>query len=125
MPIVDLPTSGLDKFQVEFDLLGPARVWIDDVQLCELSFDSVEQLQLNKMVSAAALQLRNGNIGACLTELDGYWMRFLTTYVPVQQQQIAGAPPPAAGGTAPAGANPAATKPVDKSASKRLLDLWK
>jgi hypothetical protein len=38
LPIDDLPTSGLEKLQVQFDLVGPGRIWIDDVQMKDLTF---------------------------------------------------------------------------------------
>ncbi len=111
LPFEDLPTSGFDKVQVEFDLIGPGRVWIDDVQLMDLSFSQPEQFQLSKIVANADLQLKNGKLGDCLNTLDDYWLRFLTVYVPLTQPQVAGAQQPAGAGQPPAGVNPQAAKP--------------
>jgi hypothetical protein len=114
MPIDDLPGANLDKLQVRFDLIGAGKVWIDDVQLRDLKFTPKEQFQLSKLVAFADLQLTKGKLGDCLDQLDSYWLRFLATYVPLNQQQFVQGAPGAQPQAAPA---PAAQAP-GKSATK-------
>jgi hypothetical protein len=121
LPIDDLPTTGIEKLQVQFDLVGPGRIWIDDVQLKDLVFGQDEQMQLNKMVGAAEFQLSKGKLGDCLNELDSYWLRFLTTYVPIQQPQVAGPAQPAGGGPP----QPGAQNPQQEKSATNPLNMWK
>ncbi len=103
LQVDDLPVTGMDNLRVRFDLMGPGRVWIDDVQLFDLYFNSEnETAQLKKIVALADFQLQSGKLGDCLRELDGYWPRYLAAYVPLlsgplanqQPQQPAGNQPP-------------------------------
>lgn len=114
MPLDDVPTSGLDKLRVEFQLVGPGRVWIDDVQLFDLRFTQPEILQLGTILARADAQLDRGEYGQCLHELDAYWPRFLSTYVPLSQPAVANQQqqPPAAGNS------PQPPKPPDQSAAR-------
>jgi hypothetical protein len=83
LPIDDLPLSGLDKLRVRFDLMGPGRVWIDDVQLFDLKFTDSELGQLGKILYRADSQLQSGKLAECMDQLNGYWPRFLSTFVPL------------------------------------------
>ncbi len=120
LPIDDLPATGVDKVQVQFELIGPGRVWIDDLQLKDLVFTQDEQIQLTKLVAAAALPLEKGKLSDCLSALDNYyyWLHFLQAYVPLPPQQVAGAPQPGDANQPPPGAqNPPANKPAATSAN--------
>jgi hypothetical protein len=109
LQIDDLPSSDIDKLQIRFDLMTPGCVWIDDVQVFDLAFTNVEFDQLGKIVALADFQLQHGQFAQCLHELEGYWPRFLATYVqlqaPLANQQ-------------PQNTNPPAAKADEKSATK-------
>jgi hypothetical protein len=92
--IDNLPTANLDKVQFQLYVIGAGSVWIDDVQLYDLKFSEQEQRQLSRLVALADLQLNKGKLGDCLEAVDSYWLRFLSTYVNLPQQQLI-APAPA------------------------------
>jgi hypothetical protein len=85
LQVDDLPATNLSNLRVRFDLMAAGTVWIDDIQIYELYFNadpnSSEQAQLKKIVAAAIVDLQDKQFGDCLRELDGYWPRFLNTYV--------------------------------------------
>lgn len=102
----DLPLGGLAPLQVRFDMVGAGDVWIDDVQVFDLSFSESEELvEMKKIIALAQVNLRNGEVTDCMRLLGGYWPRFLETYVPVDRlpEKVAQRParpsiaPPAAG----------------------------
>ncbi len=80
----DLPLEGLTSLRVRFDLMGPGEVWLDDVQLFGLAFNSSELVELSKLITLADVKLQNGQVGDCLHLLEGYWPRFLEENVPLQ-----------------------------------------
>lgn len=83
--INDLPLEGLSRLHLRFDLLGPGEVWIDDIQLSELAFTKKERVELFKLIAPADVKLQKGEVADCLQVLEGYWPRFLVTYVPLPQ----------------------------------------
>jgi len=99
LQIDDLPQSDLEKLQVRFDLMTPGCVWIDDVQVFDLAFTDAELDHLGKIVALADYQLQHDQLADCMHELEGYWPRFLSTFVPLpaplaNQQQQPGPQPP-------------------------------
>ncbi len=96
LQIDDLPATGLDKLRVRFDLMGPGKVWIDNVQTNDLLFSDTperpEMVQLRKIVAVADAQLQSNKLGDCLHELDGYWPKFLAAYVQLPQGPVANQP---------------------------------
>lgn len=80
----DLPLEGLTQLQVRFDLLGPGEVWVDDVQLYDLSFSGNELRELYRLIYRANVTLEDGQVSDCLRLLGGYWPRFLEANVPLQ-----------------------------------------
>ena len=80
----DLPLEGLTELSVRFDLMGPGEVWIDDVELFDLTFSKNEVRELSKLITLAHITLQNGRLGDCLRLLDGYWPQFLEDNVPFQ-----------------------------------------
>ena len=131
----DLPTTGLDKLQVRFDMMGPGSVWIDDVQLCDLWFKDEERIQLIKTEYSAQRLLQQGNYAACLHLLDGYWPRFLADNVPLSQPLAAnsqrapgtGVTPPPAGNQPNQTTNPGGQTKPERSAAKpgNLLEQFR
>jgi hypothetical protein len=82
LPIDDLPSTGMTELLIGFDLLGEGEVWIDDVQVFDLYFQTNERDELLKNYATAKFQLQNGRVSECTRYLDGYWPRFLLEYVP-------------------------------------------
>ena len=106
-PLDTLPPEGVSELRVGFDLMGEGEVWIDDVEVHDLYFEDVEQRELLKMIANADFQLSSGQVADAWRFVDGYWPRFLRTYValPVPQEPAPGElflPPP---GNAPASAS--------------------
>lgn len=89
LQIDDLPPRGLDSLRVRFDLLGAGTVVIDDVRIYDLAFEETQRIQLDKLLAAIAQHVRDGSIGTAARELDGYWPRFLETFVPDPPSEIA------------------------------------
>ena len=96
-PVEDLPLSGLTQLRVRVDLMGAGEVYIDDMQLFDLSFNEREHRELAKLITVAQYQLQSGRLGDCLRVLDGYWPTFIAQHAPVEPTALAKAPkPPAA-----------------------------
>ena len=101
LPLRDLPTSGLDKLQLRFDLVATGSVWIDNVQLSDLWFVEDERIQLIKTELEARLPLDKGNYAECLRMLEGYWPRYLFEFVPSPQVVATNASGATAAGNVP------------------------
>jgi hypothetical protein len=93
LQVDDLPDTGLDALRVRFDLLGPGTVEIDEVRVFDLAFDERQRVQLSRIVSLLEQGLAEGDVGGCLTGLDGYWPRYLETFVPDTAGRPAAAAP--------------------------------
>ena len=92
VPFDGLPTSGLTELRVGVDLMGPGEVWVDDVQMYDLTFNRDEQIELSKMIAQARLDLRDGRVSDCVRVLDSYWPRFLMTNVEPAPANVAAQP---------------------------------
>ncbi|MCS7304443.1 MAG: family 10 glycosylhydrolase [Thermoguttaceae bacterium] len=79
--VYDLPLDGQTPMRVRFDLMGAGEVWIDNVQISGLAFSREELIELSKLLTVASAKLDRGQLGDCLRILEGYWPRFLQTYV--------------------------------------------
>ncbi|NLE37636.1 MAG: family 10 glycosylhydrolase [Pirellulaceae bacterium] len=82
-PIENLPLDGLANLQVGLRLIGPGEVWIDDVELRHLEFQSEELLRLSRIISSADMKLQTNQYSDCIQLLEGYWPRFLAQNVPL------------------------------------------
>ncbi len=89
LEIPNLPADQLSVIRLRIDLMGPGELWLDDVQLCQLSFSRTELIELIKLLAPAEASLAQGRIGTCLRVLDSYWARFLQAYVEVSEPIIA------------------------------------
>jgi hypothetical protein len=85
-------------------------LWLDDVQVYDLSFSNTERVELSKIVSLADYKRTAGEYASCLQILESHWPTFLVEHVPLAQgpNPLARRPdaPPAAGPPAPAPAKP-------------------
>ncbi len=81
--VADLPLEPGRRMSVRFDLMGAGEVFIDDVEVFELSFNRNELVELSKHISLMDVKLQNGQLAECLNLLEGYWPRFLEQHVPL------------------------------------------
>ncbi len=92
--VYDLPLDGAAPMRVRFDLMGAGEVWIDDVQISGLAFSRDELIELSKLLTVASAKLERGQLGDCIRILEGYWPRFLQTYVGDSPESLTRRPPP-------------------------------
>jgi hypothetical protein len=95
---VPLPAADVSDLRVGVDLYGPGEVWIDGVRLYDPWFKDTERDELMKLYGGAETDLSHHRIANCLRFLEGYWPRFLQTYVEPPPPQPAETPvvePPA------------------------------
>ncbi len=81
--VPDLPLEPGGPMSVRFDLMGAGDVFIDDIEVYDLSFNRNELVELSKHISLMDVKLQNGRLGDCLGLLEGYWPRFLEEHVPL------------------------------------------
>ena len=89
----DLP-EGLSGVSLHFELTEAGEVWIDDVQVSDLEFSDNERIELSKLIALAEYKRASGEVADCLRILDGYWPRFLASYVPRSTTPLADHPAP-------------------------------
>jgi hypothetical protein len=82
-PIDYIPREGLSELRLSFELVGAGEVWIDDVQIFDLSFSEAERYELSKLISLASVVLEKGQLADCAQLLEGYWPQFLVAHVPL------------------------------------------
>jgi hypothetical protein len=100
----DLPTERMSPLRLRFACEGDGDVWIDGVRLFDL-----EKLEGNELVTLvwlaiqrAGAKLEKREYADCWQLLEGYWPRYLRSFVPLAQEPIARHPRPRrAGPTAP------------------------
>ena len=90
----DLAINPGSELRIRIDLVGPGTVWIDDIQLNQLSFQEKERKGLYKIIVSAGEKLQNGELSACLNILEGYWPQFLVEHVPPVSSPYSQAGPP-------------------------------
>ncbi len=81
--VADLPLEAGRQMSIRFDLMGGGEVFIDDVEVYDLSFNRNEMVELSKHISLMDVKLQNGQLADCLGLLGGYWPRFLEEHVPL------------------------------------------
>lgn len=116
----DLPTD-LSPLRLQFTCQG-GEVWIDDVELFDLEqLDNARLLTLVWLTThRAGAMLADRKYADCLQLLDGYWPRYLTSFVPRPSEPVANHPRkrPAAA------AAPAKTGVLDRMRNG-LKGLWR
>lgn len=73
----DIPTDEIDKLHVTIDLLGPGKLYVDDVQVFELYLQPEERIHLRGELLVAKQELENGNPFPGQRLLDSYWGDYL------------------------------------------------
>lgn len=86
----DLPTLDISPLRLRFTCAGQGDVWVDDVQMFDL-----EKLEGNDLVTLvwlaiqrAGTKLENKEYGDCWQLLEGYWPRYLRSFVPLSQEPL-------------------------------------
>ncbi len=82
MYVTDLPTAELTELYVAFDLVGPGKVWVDDVQAFEAYLDPDERVQIQGQLFLAKEKLLQNNAFAAEQLLNSYLARYVQTAVP-------------------------------------------
>ncbi|HVA47453.1 MAG TPA: family 10 glycosylhydrolase [Pirellulales bacterium] len=92
----NLPTVDISPLRLRFTCDGNGEVWLDDVRTFDL-----EKREGNDLVTLvwlaiqrAGAKLEKKEYADCWQLLDGYWPRYLRTYVPLTQEPIANHPRP-------------------------------
>ena len=90
----NLPTIGISPLRLRFTCEGKGDIWLDDVRTFDL-----EKLEGNDLVTLvwlaiqrAGAKLEKKEYADCWQLLDGYWPRYLRTFVPLTQEPIANHP---------------------------------
>ncbi|HET6881966.1 MAG TPA: family 10 glycosylhydrolase [Pirellulales bacterium] len=92
----NIPTEGLSPLRLRFLCEGRGDIWIDDVRLFDL--DKWEGNELVTLVWLAigrvGVKLEKHQYADCWQLLEGYWPRYLRTFVPLSEEPIANHPRP-------------------------------
>jgi hypothetical protein len=90
----NMPTEGLSPLRLIFTCEGNGDVWVDDLRLFDL--DKLEGDELMTLVwlaiQRAGAKLDKREYADCWQLLDGYWPRYLRSFVPLTQEPIANHP---------------------------------
>ena len=83
-PVTDLPLEPGCEASVRLDLMGPGRVWVDDVEVFDLALNRAELLELSKLITLIDVKRQNGQVADCLHLLNGHWPQLLERHVAVR-----------------------------------------
>lgn len=70
-----LPFEGLDDISISFELSGKGIVWLDQIKIYKLAFDSNEQNELMKIINSAEYKVSKSRVLDILFMLDNYWTK--------------------------------------------------
>jgi hypothetical protein len=84
-PVDDLPGEGVVGARIGLELLTVGELWVDDVQVFDLSFSEAERFELSKLITLANVRLEAGQYADCARLLEGYWPQFLMANVALSQ----------------------------------------
>lgn len=73
----DVPVEQLDSLHVSLELIGPGRVWLDDVEVFEMILQPDERNHLRGQVLVARERLAKGNPYAAELLLQGHWGQYI------------------------------------------------
>ncbi len=124
--ITDLPLQGLTDLRVRLDLMGPGRVWVDDVAVYDMLFNQREMVQLSKEISEAKVLLQRKQWADALFRLQGFWSQLLLHRVPPPAAKMAARTPPAGSSAATASGEAPASSQEGRGGSfwQRWLPRW-
>ncbi len=87
--VQDLPSSGLANLRVQFELLEPGEVAVDDVVVYENLHPDSELVKIFAMLSRVEIMAEKGEWANCLRMLNGYWPQLLDEYATSSPSQLA------------------------------------
>lgn len=76
--VPDVPSDELTELQVAIDLVGPGRLWIDDVRVYGMYLHPDERVHLLGQMYLAKDHLRKGNFSLADRLLESFWANFLS-----------------------------------------------
>jgi hypothetical protein len=79
MFVTDLPSTELTELYVAFDLVGPGKVWVDDIQALETYLSPEERVQIRGQIFLAKEKLRNNNAFPAEQVLNSHLARYLAS----------------------------------------------
>ncbi|MFK7766222.1 MAG: family 10 glycosylhydrolase [Mariniblastus sp.] len=78
----DLPTEGLTHVRIGFDLMGPGKVQVDNVQVFDRWFDEKDAKAITQLLaSTGPLLSQPESWDRCRRLLNGYWCKFLDEHL--------------------------------------------
>lgn len=82
----DLPVEGLSNVRIGFDLMGPGKVNIDNVQVFDRWFDENDAKAITQMLASTGPLLANpATFDSCRRVLTGYWPSFLDQFIELEE----------------------------------------
>lgn len=78
--VADIPVSEMKEMYVAIDLVGPGKVWVDDVQVTELRLHPDERIYLRGQVLVAKQKLLENNPFPAELLLDSNWGHYLSSF---------------------------------------------
>lgn len=79
--VPDVPSDDLNELQVAIDLVGPGRLWIDDVRVFGMYLHPDEKVHLLGQMFLAKEQMSKGDFALADYLLESFWACFLSTYL--------------------------------------------
>ena len=80
--VTDLPSAELTELYVAFDLVGPGKVWVDDIQAVEAYLSPEERVQIRGQIFLAKEKLRDNNAFPAEQVLNSHLARYLASITP-------------------------------------------
>lgn len=88
--VPDVPNEELTELYVAIDLIGPGRVWLDDVRVYGMYLHAEEKVHLLGQMFLAKEQIRKGDFALADQLLESFWATFLLTYLTPQTPTASG-----------------------------------
>ncbi len=73
----DIPLDDISELYVAVDLIGPGRIWVDDVRVLKSQLQPEERVYLRGQVLVARERLAQGNPFPAENLLDSKWGRYM------------------------------------------------
>ncbi|MCA9134787.1 MAG: hypothetical protein KDA45_16580, partial [Planctomycetales bacterium] len=83
----DIPTEETVELVVSIELIGPGKVWVDDVQIFESLLQPDERNHLRGQLLVANQKLAESNAYPAEKLLDSHWGQYLLRYGPLMKPE--------------------------------------
>lgn len=84
----DLPLEEVMQLRLSFELLGAGEIKLDNIRLSDMNFSLMEQNELARLLETLTNRLYRGDLTACISSLESYWIRFLMENIQVSAQNM-------------------------------------